>query len=119
MLLFLHFYAGVSSQCGVTSKEMLTRLPHPYPNPGSEEGSLPPSGELRGCSKTPQRRLIWILASLKSHCNAEEIVSVLKDGGSHLLKGGIIMVEDGASGTFTVTEQQRWFKLGARLSVSV
>ena len=91
MLLCLHFYAGVSSQCGVTSKETLTCLPHPYPDPGSEEGRVPPSRELEGCYKTLQRRLIWILASLKSHCNAEESVSVLKDGGGRLLKGGIIM----------------------------
>lgn len=118
VLLFLHFYAGISSRCGVTSKEMVTCLLHPYPYPGSEEGRVPPSRELEGCYKTLQGGLVWILASLESHCD-EEGVSVLKDRGSRLLKGRIIMVQDGAGTAFTVTEQQRWFKLRTHLSVSV
>lgn len=41
--LLLNFYAGAPSQWGVISRETLTGLPCPFPNPGSEEGRVPPA----------------------------------------------------------------------------
>lgn len=67
-LLFLKFYAGVSSQCGVTSKELLT-CPHPFPTPASEEGCAPHPRDLQGQWETLQRRRTWILVNSKSQCN--------------------------------------------------
>lgn len=70
-LLFLKFYAGVSSQCEVTSKELLTGPTHPFPSLASEEGRTPPLRDLQGHHETLQRRWTWSLAHLKSLCNSQ------------------------------------------------
>lgn len=52
VLLFWNFYEGVSSQRGVTTKEILAFLSHPSPNPVSEEDwVLPAPDSSRGIIK--------------------------------------------------------------------